>query len=141
MGRIPIPLVVCLVHSNIHRLVRSTEETTVTQQVSHRAIKRQSRSRSQRGTKVNGTHHGDNSLLKPTGIQIAIKPLPGPTNREHRKLWCGTEARKVVNTSRIYSISKAHLRNVCYMHKTTPEGIGRDQYHNEDNGSRDSIKY
>ena len=28
---------------------------------------------------------GDNPLLKPTGIQIATKPLPGPTNREHRK--------------------------------------------------------
>ena len=28
---------------------------------------------SQRGTKVNGSHHGDNPLLKPTGIQIATK--------------------------------------------------------------------
>ena len=28
---------------------------------------------SQRGTKVNGSHHGDNSLLKPKGIQIATK--------------------------------------------------------------------
>ena len=26
---------------------------------------------SQRGTKVNGSHHGDNPLLRPTGIQIA----------------------------------------------------------------------
>ena len=25
----------------------------------------------QRGTKVNGSHHGDNPLLRPTGIQIA----------------------------------------------------------------------
>ena len=39
-----------------------------------------------RGTKVNGSHHGDNPLLKPTGIQIATKSLPGPTTREHRKL-------------------------------------------------------
>ena len=52
---------------------------TVTQQVSHRPIECQSRSWSQRGTKVNGSRHGDNSLLKPTGIQIATKSLPGFT--------------------------------------------------------------
>ena len=45
----------------------------MTQQVSHRPIKCQSRSWSQRGTKVNGSHHGDNPLLRPTGIQIATK--------------------------------------------------------------------
>ena len=28
---------------------------------------------SQRGTKVNGSHHGDNPLLRPKGIQIATK--------------------------------------------------------------------
>ena len=28
---------------------------------------------SQRDTKVNGSHHGDNPLLRPTGIQIATK--------------------------------------------------------------------
>ena len=33
----------------------------------------QSRTWSQRGTKVNGSHHGDNPLLRPTGIQIATK--------------------------------------------------------------------
>ena len=38
-----------------------------------RPIKRQSRLWSQRGTKVNGSHHGDNPLLRPTGIQIATK--------------------------------------------------------------------
>ena len=27
----------------------------------------------------------DSPLLKPTGTQIATKPLPGPTTREHRK--------------------------------------------------------
>ena len=38
-------------------------------------MKRQSRSWSQRGTKkVNGSHRSDNSLLRPTGIQIATKP-------------------------------------------------------------------
>ena len=56
--------------SNIQRIVLVTEETTRAQ-ISHRSIKCQSRSWSQRGTKVNGSHHGDNPLLKPTGISIA----------------------------------------------------------------------
>ena len=60
-------------NNNIQRIVLATEETPVTQQVSHRPIKRQSRLWSQRGTKVNGSHHGDNPLLRPTGIQIATK--------------------------------------------------------------------
>ena len=53
----------------------ATEETTVTQQVSHIPIKCQSRFSlwSRKGTKVNGSHHGDNPLLRPTGIQIATK--------------------------------------------------------------------
>ena len=72
--------------SHIQRIVLATEETTSTQPVSHRPIKCQSRSRSQIKTKVNGSHHGDSPLLKPAGIQIATKPLPGPTSREHRKL-------------------------------------------------------
>ena len=59
--------------SHIQRIVLATEETTVTQQVSHRPIKCQSRLGSRRGTKVNGSHHGDNPLLRPTGIQIATK--------------------------------------------------------------------
>ena len=33
---------------------------------------------SQRGTKVNGSHHGDNPLLRPTGIQIATKSYGTP---------------------------------------------------------------
>ena len=65
--------IVVVVDSHIQRIVLATEETTVTQQVSHRPIKRQSRLWSQRGTKVNGSHHGDNPLLRPTGIQIATK--------------------------------------------------------------------
>ena len=75
-----------VVDSHIERIVPATEEVTVTQQVSVGPIKCQSRSWSQRGAKVNGSHHGDNPLLRPTGIQIATKSLPGPTNREHRKL-------------------------------------------------------
>ena len=42
---------------------------------------------SQRGTKVNGLHHGDNPLLRPTGIQIATKSYAtlqamAPTNNK-----------------------------------------------------------
>ena len=42
---------------------------------------------SRRGTKVNGSHHGDNPLLGPTGIQIAIKSYAtlqamAPTNNK-----------------------------------------------------------
>ena len=66
-------VVIVVVDSHIQRIVLATEETTVTQQVSHRPIKFQSRLWSQRGTKVNGSHHGDNPLLRPTGIQIATK--------------------------------------------------------------------
>ena len=69
----PSNVVVVVVDSHIQRIVLATEETTVTQQVSHRPIKRQSRLWSQRGTKVNGSHHGDNPLLRPTGIQVATK--------------------------------------------------------------------
>ena len=43
-------------------IVLETEETTETQQVSHRPIKYQPRSWSQIGTKVNGSHHGDSPL-------------------------------------------------------------------------------
>ena len=81
-----VVVVVIVVDSNIQCIALQTEETMVTQQVSHTPIKCQSRSWSQRGTKVNGSHHGSNPLLRPTGIQIATKFLPGPTNREHRKL-------------------------------------------------------
>ena len=57
----------------------------MTQQVSHRPMKCQSCLWSQRGTKVNGSHHGDNPLLRPTGIQIATKSFAtlqaiAPTN-------------------------------------------------------------
>ena len=69
----PTYRVVVVVDSHIQRIVLATEETTVTQQVSQRPIKCQSRLWSQRGTKVNGSHHGDNPLLRPTGIQIATK--------------------------------------------------------------------
>ena len=72
----PLPSIglLCLASdSHIQRIVLATEDTTVTQQVSHRSVECQSRLWSQRGTKVNGSHHGDNPLLRPTGIQIATK--------------------------------------------------------------------
>ena len=53
-------VVVAVVDSHVQRVVLEAEETTVTHQVSHRPIKCQSRLWSQRGTKVNGSHHGDN---------------------------------------------------------------------------------
>ena len=78
--KIPYSCVVYVVDSHIQRIVPATEETTVTQQVSHIPIKCQSRLWPQRGTKVNGSHHGDNPLLRPTGIQIATKKLCDSTS-------------------------------------------------------------
>ena len=78
-------VVVVVVDSHIQRIVLATTEET-TQQVSHRPIKCRSRLWSQRGTKVNGSYHGDNPLLlRPTGIQIATKSyatlqVMAPTN-------------------------------------------------------------
>ena len=73
-----LPYRLFVVDPHIQRIVLATEETTVTQQVSHRPffsflINCQSRLWSQRGNKVNGSHHGGNPLLRPTGIQIATK--------------------------------------------------------------------
>ena len=68
-----VRVVAAVVDSHIQRFVLATEENTVTQQVSSRHIKCQSRLWSQRGTKVDGSHHGGNPLLRPTGIQIATK--------------------------------------------------------------------
>ena len=62
--------VVVVDDSHIQRIVLATEETTVTQQVSHRPIKCQSRLWSQRGTEVNGSHHGDNPLLRVAGMRL-----------------------------------------------------------------------
>ena len=71
---------------NIQSIVLAAEETTATQWVSHRPIKCQSRSWSHRGTKVNGSHHGDKPRLKPTGIQIPKNPCQvQQPNNSHRK--------------------------------------------------------
>ena len=66
-------VVVVVVDSYNQRTVVGTEETTVTQQVSHRPIKRQSRLWSKRGKKGNRSHHDDNLLLRQTGSQIVKK--------------------------------------------------------------------
>ena len=70
----PRPSEHVVVDSHIQRSVLGTEETTVTQQVSHRPIKCQSRLWSQRGTKVNGSHRGGNPLLKPNGSSNLLTP-------------------------------------------------------------------
>ena len=58
--RLNLVLVICVVDdSHIQHDVLATEETTVTQQVSHRPIKCQSRLWSQKGTKVNESRRGD----------------------------------------------------------------------------------
>ena len=76
-------LIFVVVVSRIHRTVLATEETTVTQQVSHRAIKCQSRLWSQRGTKVNGSHHGCSDDLKPGDCEVVVD------------VWTGTSALQV----------------------------------------------
>ena len=73
MCLICLVVVVVAVDSHIQRIVLPTEETTATQQVSHRVIKCQSRLWPQKCSKVNGSHRGENSILRPTGIQIATK--------------------------------------------------------------------
>ena len=85
MLKIVAVIVAVVVDSHVQRVVLATEETTVTQRDIHRPIKCLYRPWSQGGTKVNGPHHGENPLLKPTEIQSTIKSLPGPTTRDHRK--------------------------------------------------------
>ena len=98
--------VVVVVDSHIQRIVLATEETTVTQQVSHRPIKRQSRLWSQRGTKVNGSHHGDNPLLRPTGIQIATKSYAA------LQAMAPTNIKTVHQTSLLHSRATSFERNL-----------------------------
>ena len=59
------PYVVVVVDSHIQRIVLATEETTVTQQFSHRPIKCQFCLWSQRGSKVNGSHRRDKPATQP----------------------------------------------------------------------------
>ena len=87
--------------SRIQRIVLATEETTGTKQVSHRPIKCKSRLWSQRGAKVNGSHHGDNPLLRPTGIQIATKSYAA------LQAMAPTNIKAVHHVKPPYSISRA----------------------------------
>ena len=61
---------------------------------------------SQRGTKINGSHHGDNPLLRPTGIQIATKSYATlqsttPTNNKTVHQTSFTPYREQPRTTRI----------------------------------------
>ena len=78
-------VIVVAVVSHIQRIVLATEATTVTQQVSHRPIKCQSSLWSQRGTKVNGSHRGDNPLLRPA-VQKNNKVRPTATGPQKCKM-------------------------------------------------------
>ena len=77
----------------------ATEETTATQQVSHRSFKCQSGTWSQRSTKVNGSHHGDNPLFRPTGIQIASKS------------YATLQAMVPTNVKTVHQTSLLHIEN------------------------------
>ena len=104
--------VVVVVDSHVQRVVlATTKETTVTQRVSHRPIKCQSRLWSQRDTEVNGSHHGDNPLLRPTGIQIATKSYATlqamvPTNVE------------TVNQASVLHITESNLDRLGFLSPT-----------------------
>ena len=79
MIKIIVVVVVVVIDSHIKHVVLATEETTVTQQVSHRPIKCISCSWSKKDTKVNWQDHGDNPLLRSAGIEITIKSSPDST--------------------------------------------------------------
>ena len=61
---------------------------------------------SQRGNKVNGSHHGDNPLLRPTGIQIVTKSYAtlqamAPTNNKTAHKTSFTPYREQPRSTRI----------------------------------------
>ena len=105
------------VDSHIQRIVLATEEITVTQQVSHRPIKCQSRLWSQRGTKVNGSHHGDNPLLRPTGIQIATKS------------YAILQAMTPTNVKTVHQTSLLHIEMSTRAHNGPSWNPAREIYH------------
>ena len=126
-----VVVVVVVVDSHIQRIVLATEETTVTQQVSHRPTKCQSRLWSQRGTKVNGSHHGDNPLLRPTGIQIATKSYASlqamaPTNIKtvHQTSLLHIES----NLDRLGMLSPTHDQRSQQKHGKITEQLRSNQF-------------
>ena len=54
---------------------------------------------SRRGTKVNGSHHGDNPLLRPTGIQIA------------RKSYANLQSMAPTNIKTVHQTSLLHIES------------------------------
>ena len=72
------------------------------------------------GRSTGQSHHGDSPLLKPTGMQVATKPLLDPTNGEHRKrigfktMSLGTNYSFYVVWSAVsISESDAFIRTLC----------------------------
>ena len=115
-------VVVVVVDSYIQRIVLATEETTETQQVSHRPIKCQPRLWPQRGTKVNGSHHGENPLLRPTGIQIATKS------------YAALQAMSPTNIKTVHQTSLLHIEsNLDRLGMLSPTHDQRSQQKNEKN--------
>ena len=73
------------VDSRIQRVVLATEELR-RHNKSEIGLSNANPARGHKEVPRSTGHHGDNTLLKPTGIQSATRSLPGPTIREHRKL-------------------------------------------------------
>ena len=76
---------------------------------------------SRRGTKVNGSHHGDNPLLGPTGIQIATKSYAtlqamAPTNNKN-----GT-------SNLLYSVSRAASIDSDYCRPPTTNVLSNNTF-------------
>ena len=92
-------VIVVVVDSHIQRILLATEKTTVTQQVSHRPIKCQSRLWSHRGTEVNGSHHGDNRYSDQQGSKSRQKVM-----RLYKK-WHRPISKRFIKPP--YSISRA----------------------------------
>ena len=80
-----------MVDLHIQRIVLATEETTVTQQVSHRPTKCQSRSRSQRGTKNRLEMSVEVDKLKMEILLSGPPPQPHCDSSPQRLPAAGTE--------------------------------------------------
>ena len=83
---------------------------------------------SQRGTKVNGSHHGDNPLLRPTGIQIATKSYATlQVQQWHRP----------IIAKRFIKLSLLHIESSLDLRRMTPNNIKKTSlFHIESNPDR-----
>ena len=70
---------------------------------------------SQRGTKVNRSHHGDNPLLRPTGIQIATKSYATLQAMAHTN----------IKTFHQTSFTPSPVLSACPLH--TNSGCGKER--------------